>query len=152
MSKKLLLPLAVALLAGAGALTLNLKPCIVGNPLCEAHLEKVGAQKDQDNPFYLSFATPWLAQRANILYPAYAMDRGLTGVTKLELRIDSDGTLLEKSVSESSGHAILDKAALAAADTFVFNVAGFGNVLFPYSKELKIRFQLDDATHSEHAQ
>ncbi|HMY40571.1 MAG TPA: energy transducer TonB, partial [Marinagarivorans sp.] len=87
------------------------------------------------------------AQRANILYPAYAMDRGLTGVTELELRIDSDGKLLEKSISESSGHPILDKAALAAADTFVFNVAGFGNVLFPYSKELKIRFRLDDGPH-----
>ena len=80
------------------------------------------------------------------------MDRGLTGVTKLELRIDSDGTLLEKSVSESSGHAILDKAALAAADTFVFNVAGFGNVFISLFKRIKIRFQLDDATHSEHAQ
>lgn len=147
MSKKIIVPLLALALVGAGALTLSLKPCIIGSPICEAHMEKIGAQKDRDNPYYLSFATPWLAQRANILYPAYAMDRGLTGVTKLELRIDNDGTLLEKSVSESSGHAILDKAALAAADTFVFNPAGFGNVLFPYSKELKIRFQLDDKPH-----
>jgi|GEM_PF-4553569 len=145
MPKKIILPVFALLLAGAGALTLSLKPCIIPGPICEAHMEKAGAQKDKDNPYYLSFTTPWLAQQANILYPAYAMDRGLTGVTKLELRIDSDGTLLEKSISESSGHKILDNAALAAADTFVFNVAGFGNVLFPYSKELKIRFQLDDA-------
>jgi TonB family protein len=147
MSKKIILPFVAFTILGAGFITLKLKPCIIPSSFCEAHMEKIGAQKDQDNPYYLSFTTPWLAQKANILYPAYAMDRGLTGVTRLELRIDSDGKLLEKSVSESSGHAILDQAALAAADTFVFNVAGFGNVLFPYSKELKIRFQLDDKPH-----
>ncbi|HMY40406.1 MAG TPA: hypothetical protein PK011_13865, partial [Marinagarivorans sp.] len=63
MSKKIIVPLVTLLLAGAG--TLSLKPCIIPGPICEAHMEKVGAQKDKDNPYYLSFTTPWLAQRAN---------------------------------------------------------------------------------------
>ncbi len=144
MPKKYLAPLVILVLVGAAALTLSYKPCLVSGPFCEAHLKKTGAQKDKDTPYYLSFTTAWLAKPANILYPAYAMERGITGVAKLELRVDGDGKLIEKSLSESSGHRILDEAALAAADTFVFDVAGFGQVLFPYSKELKIRFQLDD--------
>lgn len=107
-------------------------------------LRKTRCDERFDKPLLLNFSTPWLAQKATILYPAYAMDRGLSGVTKLELRIDAEGKLIEKSIGESSGHAILDNAALAAADTFVFNMAGFGNVLFPYSKNLKIRFELDE--------
>jgi TonB family protein len=144
MNKKLLMALGVLTFITAPALTLVFKPCIIPSPLCQAHQEKLGALKDADNPYYLTFTTPWLAEKAVILYPSYAMNAGITGVTKLELRIDADGKLIEKSIAESSGHAVLDNAALAAADTFVFNVAGFGNVLFPYSKDLKIRFQLDD--------
>ncbi|MEY4590977.1 MAG: Gram-negative bacterial TonB protein C-terminal [Pseudomonadota bacterium] len=143
MNKKLIITLAASALATACAVVVAFKPCLIPSPICTAHLEKVGAQKDAENPYYLTFSTSWLAQEATILYPAYAMDNGLTGVAKLELRINADGKLIEKSIVESSGHVILDTAALAAADTFVFNVAGFGNVLFPYSKELKIRFQLD---------
>ncbi|HEY6528986.1 MAG TPA: TonB family protein [Cellvibrionaceae bacterium] len=145
MNKKIIIPLAAVLIIAAGGLTLAIKPCLIPSPICQAHLEKAGAIKDAENPYFLSFSTPWLARKATILYPAYAMNSGLTGVAKLELRIDADGKLLEKNISESSGHAILDNAALAAADTFVFNVAGFGNVLFPYSKELKIRFELNEA-------
>jgi TonB family protein len=147
MNRKIILTLAAVIIVAAGGLTVAFKPCLIPGPICQAHLEKAGAIKDAENPYFLSFSTPWLAQKATILYPAYAMDSGLTGVTKLELRIDSDGKLLEKNVSESSGHTILDNAALAAADTFVFNVAGFGNVLFPYSKELKIRFELDETNN-----
>ena len=149
MNKKLIFAFTTTALAGIGALTLTFKPCIIPGPICQAHLQKEGALKDAQNPYYLSVSTPWLAQKATILYPAYAMASGLTGVTKLELRIDEEGKLIEKSISESSGHAILDNAALAAADTFVFNLEGFGNVLFPYSKELKIRFQLDEKTNKQ---
>lgn len=142
MNKKTIsIALFASLIAGAGGL-IKYDPCIVQSPICESHLQKLGALKDADDPYFLSFGTPWLAQPAKILYPAYAMDQGLTGVAKLELRVDADGKLIEKSISESSGHKILDEAALTAANTFVFNPAGFGNVLFPYSKELKIRFEL----------
>lgn len=147
MNKKLITLLLTGSLVIGSGVTLVFKPCIIpAGPICQAHLEKLGAIKDATNPYYLTFSTPWLAQKATILYPAYAMDRGLSGVTKLELRIDAEGRLIEKSVSESSGHAILDNAALTAADTFVFNVSGFGNVLFPYSKDLKIRFELEEKT------
>jgi TonB family protein len=145
MNKKFVLILLAGCLAIGSGVALTVRPCAIpAGPICEAHLEKAGAIKDSQNPYYLTFSTPWLAQKATILYPAYALERGLTGVAKLELRVDAEGKLIEKSVIESSGHTILDNAALAAADTFVINVAGFGKVLFPYSKELKIRFELDD--------
>jgi TonB family protein len=142
-----LLVAAAMLVGGATAISslLMYKPCFIkSSSICHNHLKKLGDKKDAEDPYILSFTTAWLAEPAKILYPAYARDQGFTGVTKLELRVDADGKLMEKSISESSGHAILDNAALAATDTFVFNPAGFGNVLFPYYKELIIRFELDE--------
>jgi TonB family protein len=141
MKGKIIAAVVVALLGAAGV-GLQLNPCVVDSPFCQAHLEKQGALKDAAEPYYISFQTQWLAQTAHILYPAYAMGQGQEGSVVLRLRVSEDGKLLEKSVAQSSGFALLDKAALDAANAFVFNPAGFGNVLFPYEKDFKVTFKL----------
>lgn len=45
-------------------------------------------------------------------YPRIAQMRGWQGIAKVELHLDSDGRITSSSVSESSGHEILDKQAL----------------------------------------
>lgn len=50
-----------------------------------------------------------------LLYPAEAVRRGLEGDVMLQLSLDDAGRVLSAEVVTSSGHAILDRAALAAA-------------------------------------
>lgn len=50
-----------------------------------------------------------------ILYPQAAVDAGHEGTVHLLLKLDPNGTVLAASVAASSGHAILDHAAIQAA-------------------------------------
>jgi protein TonB len=47
-------------------------------------------------------------------YPRLARRNGLEGVVILKLTIDEDGTLLSVEVEQSSGHGVLDRAAMEA--------------------------------------
>jgi protein TonB len=47
-------------------------------------------------------------------YPRLARRNGLEGVVILKLTIDEDGTVLSVEVEQSSGHGVLDRAALEA--------------------------------------
>lgn len=58
---------------------------------------------------------------AALVYPAPARRRGLTGVVELEIRLGLDGRVERITVARSSGHALLDQAAVrgvAAAAPF----------------------------------
>jgi periplasmic protein TonB len=48
-------------------------------------------------------------------YPAVARRRGCHGTVMLRLVCDADGHVIEVTLLQSSGHAILDDAAIAAA-------------------------------------
>lgn len=50
-----------------------------------------------------------------LFYPPEAIARGLEGETRLLLTLDDNGRISEVSVAASSGHAILDQAAVRAA-------------------------------------
>ncbi|MEW5890881.1 MAG: TonB family protein [Pseudomonadota bacterium] len=51
----------------------------------------------------------------SLLYPQEANDQGLEGETIILLQIDGRGNIVRVEVASSSGHPILDRAALAAA-------------------------------------
>lgn len=62
---------------------------------------------------------------AHVFYPAQAVEQGIEGEVRLRLRLDTQGKLLEARVASSSGHELLDSAALAAAyATGTFPAAG----------------------------
>jgi protein TonB len=50
-----------------------------------------------------------------LLYPAEALQRGLQGDVVLLIDLDDGGRIIGASVASSSGHAILDDAAMRAA-------------------------------------
>jgi len=52
----------------------------------------------------------------NLIYPNIARRMGQTGVVEMTLVIDSQGKLKEYFVSKSSGHGVLDTAALRAVE------------------------------------
>jgi protein TonB len=51
----------------------------------------------------------------HVYYPPDAVARGLEGEVRLLLRVSDDGHISDVSIAASSGHAILDQAAIKAA-------------------------------------
>lgn len=51
----------------------------------------------------------------HLFYPPEAIERGIEGEVRLLVRLTDDGAIDEVSVAASSGHAILDNAAIRAA-------------------------------------
>jgi TonB family protein len=64
-------------------------------------------------------------------YPAAAIARGIEGETILMLKYNADGTLRDARIARSSGHAILDQAALRAVRATPRITDGPRDVLFP---------------------
>ena len=64
-------------------------------------------------------------------YPPEAIARGIEGETILILRYAADGRLLDAKIARSSGHAILDQAALRAVRATPRITDGPREVLFP---------------------
>ncbi len=67
-----------------------------------------GHQKAQQT-YYMKLAA-WLAKHKR--YPRRAKKTGITGVVKIRFSINTSGQINEFTIVESSGHKILDKAAL----------------------------------------
>ena len=57
----------------------------------------------------------WAAVNANKEYPYMAMKRRLEGTTTIVTTISSSGAITSVSIAASSGHGVLDDAAVAAA-------------------------------------
>lgn len=53
----------------------------------------------------------------HLFYPPEAIARGLEGEVRLHLKLDPDGNLLETRIVTSSGHPLLDRAAMEAIQT-----------------------------------
>jgi protein TonB len=51
----------------------------------------------------------------HLFYPAEAVANGIEGEVRLIVRLSADGSVSEVKVAASSGHAILDNAAIRAA-------------------------------------
>lgn len=51
----------------------------------------------------------------HVFYPQEAIDRGLEGEVRLRLTLTPDGRVVDAGILASSGHALLDQAALQAA-------------------------------------
>ena len=56
-------------------------------------------------------------------YPPILLDSGIGGTVVVWFFISKEGTVLDRRVSESSGHTLLDEAALQVADVFRFTPA-----------------------------
>ena len=132
----------VGITAVAGGGYYYLHPCITPGYLCERAEMAAARAEDEKNPRFITFQPAWLNQPAQILYPAYAINKKMEGSAVVSLVVDAEGKLIERKLKSSSGNELLDEAALAAAERFDFNVSGFGEVNFPYTKELKITFKI----------
>lgn len=95
---------------------------------------------------------PWLAPRHDPAYlrnpapayPATARRLGLGGKVVIRAWVSATGECVNADVSRSSGHTLLDEAALAAVRRWRFVPASRGGRDVPAAVEIPIVFRLQD--------
>jgi protein TonB len=90
-----------------------------------------------------AYVAPSKVGECDRVYPARAQQLGLQGKVLIHVEISPDGSVTP-SVKSSSGHAVLDNAALAKARTCRFAPATRGGVAVSGSVELPFDFHLQD--------
>lgn len=86
---------------------------------------------------------PRFVQQPTPEYPQSARQNGWEGTVTLRLELLGDGTIGEVQVAHSSGHAVLDTAAQAAAKTWKHEPATQDGTPVTRWAELSLTFQLD---------
>jgi protein TonB len=76
-------------------------------------------------------------------YPSIARSRGWEGKVVLQVHVSADGDAEGVSVSQSSGHDILDEAAVAAVEGWRFRPAKRGDTPVASTVSVPINFKLD---------
>jgi protein TonB len=78
-------------------------------------------------------------------YPPAARKRGLEGLVVLAVEVDADGRPFDVTVKESSGHPMLDNAALGAVRRWRFEPARRAGRPVRAGVEVPIRFRLEES-------
>lgn len=78
------------------------------------------------------------------LYPPILRDAGIGGSVTVWFFISEEGMVLDRRVSESSGHIPLDEAALEVADVFRFSPALNREQIVQVWIQLPITFQVEN--------
>jgi len=95
------------------------------------------------NPKIIREAKPMYLKNSAPQYPIIARKRGFQGTVVLEVLIDKDGSVGELRLFTSSGHKILDRAALASVKDWLFEPGMRGNQKVEMWVRVPIRFQLN---------
>ena len=102
-------------------------------PVSKASRESRGALSRAEPVAHLNPAPP---------YPRIARQRGWEGTVRLEVLVATDGVPGRVGIRESSGHGVLDRAALETVEKWKFSPARSGPVRFPSRITIPIRFTL----------
>ena len=95
------------------------------------------------NPKIIREAKPMYLKNSAPQYPRIARKRGFQGTVVLEVRVDKDGSVGELRLFASSGHKILDRAAMASVKDWLFEPGMRGNEKVEMWVRVPIRFQLN---------
>lgn len=87
-------------------------------------------------------AVPVYAENPPPTYPRLARERGWQGEVLLRARVSRGGRVLHVQVEESSGYALLDRAAVKAVKSWRFRPAHRGDQAVEAEVRLPVRFQL----------
>lgn len=88
-------------------------------------------------------ATPLYNHHPPPKYPRIARRRGYEGTVILEVLVSSSGDVSNCRIHESSGHGVLDQAALRAVRMWMFEPGRQGNSKVDMWVQIPISFQLD---------
>ncbi|MDA1305485.1 MAG: energy transducer TonB [Nitrospirae bacterium] len=76
------------------------------------------------------------------VYPRIARESGWEGTVLIRVNVDADGNASKVKVQKSSGHAVLDEAAVDAVRKWKFSPAKDGNIPIRSVVEIPINFDL----------
>jgi len=89
-------------------------------------------------------ATPLYRQNPPPDYPPLARRRGLEGAVQLAVLVNSRGGVNQVRLAETSGHDLLDRAAVAAVENWLFQPGKRGEQTIDMWVRVPIRFALHD--------
>ncbi|MEW5910084.1 MAG: energy transducer TonB [Thermodesulfobacteriota bacterium] len=94
-------------------------------------------------PVLIREATPAYLKNPPPEYPGIARRRNIQGTVILEVKVNIDGTVGELRLFQSSGHSILDKAAMNSIRKWIFEPGMKGDEPIPMWVRVPIRFRLE---------
>jgi len=112
--------------------------------LLPASLPAAGPQNDSGTEQTTIEATPLYRQNPPPDYPPLARRRGQEGTLQLDVLVNSRGGVNEVRLAESSGHDLLDRAAMAAVQAWLFQPGKRGDEAIDMWVRVPIRFALHD--------
>lgn len=113
-------------------------------PLAAAEAPIALASPDASAPLVPPRPVAGIATNRAPAYPEVARRRGEQGRVMLRVSVSADGTPLDVALAETSGHASLDSAALAAVRQWRFIPATQAGKSVPAIAEIPVRFRLDN--------
>ncbi|MBN2254453.1 MAG: energy transducer TonB [Deltaproteobacteria bacterium] len=117
------------------------KPIVQGAPT--PAVDNVSVASKQAVPAAVSSA-PRYEENLPPAYPAIARRRGYEGTVILSVQVDADGLVGGVSVKVSSGHAILDRAAVDAVKRWIFRPGARWGFPVPMTVDVPVRFMLKE--------
>ena len=113
----------------------EVKPIAQGNSAVTATSTNQGAETEI-KPFYLNNPAPH--------YPYEARQKGWEGTVLLMVQVDNNGKPISVDIEQTSGHKVLDDAAVKAVKTWNFRPASLGGLKVESSVEVPVRFDLQN--------
>ena len=89
-------------------------------------------------------AKPGVLANPAPVYPELARQKGWEGLVVLKVLVEKEGLASKTLVKKSSGHEVLDRAALDTVRRWRFSPARFGDMVFSSWVEVPVRFRLSD--------
>jgi protein TonB len=94
-------------------------------------------------PIRVQEATPLYRQNPAPKYPLIARRQGYQGTVVLEVLVSREGKVKDLTLSVSSGHSVLDQAALASVKGWLFDPGMRGGEKVDMWVKVPVRFQLE---------
>jgi protein TonB len=107
-------------------------------------LPAAGPQSESGTEQRAIDATPLYRRNPPPDYPPLARRRGLEGTVQLDVLVNHRGGVNQVRLAETSGHDLLDRAAIAAVENWLFEPGKRGDETIDMWVRVPIRFALHD--------
>ena len=118
-------------------------PNVSSEPATTAAIQPTTQSDDTLSGSVLKIARPLYKQNAAPPYPRKARRLGYQGIVMLKVLVDENGRVDDLTVHKSSGHSVLDRAALSAVRKWLFEPGTEGGIKKKMWVKIPVRFKLE---------
>jgi len=104
---------------------------------------QTAAKTDQSASAAVQMARPLYLTNSAPKYPRLARKKGYEGTVVLDVLVDENGKVEDLILFKSSGHAILDKAAISSVKKWLFEPGTIGRKKVKMRVKVPVRFKLN---------